>query len=117
MGKIMEINNLMVIIYASDMKNSYEFYHSKLGLEPVREDFNNYWNMFKVGDSHIALHYGGGQVGSNAPAVSLVVKDLKQARIECNDRGCGFNEVENPQPGVYFCHTKDPDDNVVYLHA
>lgn len=113
----MDIAKLMVIVYASDMKRSHDFYKNKLGLTPRSEEINPYWNEFQTAHSIIALHSDGQPVAALAPAISLVVNDLESARTECNVRGCEFSEIENPHPGVSFCHTKDPDGVVVYLHA
>ncbi|MBX3115010.1 MAG: hypothetical protein KF836_10635 [Fimbriimonadaceae bacterium] len=113
----MDISKLMVIVYASDMNRSFEFYKDKLRLTPRSNEVNPYWNEFHTANSIIALHSDGQPVAALAPAISLVVNDLQSARNECNTRGCNFGEIENPHPGVSFCYTKDPDGVVVYLHA
>lgn len=113
----MEISKLMVIVYVSDMERSFEFYQRKLGLTPRSLEINEFWNEFHTANSVIALHSGGGEKPAGAPAISLIVENLESAREECNSRGCGFGAIENPHPGVSFCHTTDPDGVVIFLHG
>ena len=108
------------MLYVSDMGRSVEFYRDKLGLSvtyPDGDDLSGQpWVTLDGEGCALALHDGGpGSTADLAPAISFMTDSVEAKRKDLVSRGVGLSDVEEPHPGVKFCHGKDPDGHRFFV--
>jgi catechol 2,3-dioxygenase-like lactoylglutathione lyase family enzyme len=114
----MELGCSHVLISASDLKKSYEFYVEKLGL-PVIEEHPKMF-AFRAGEVRFSV-FGGGQAldpAKDAANVSIVLRtdDVERAVRELKAKGAAFlGEVVEAKGFMKHAELEDPDRNLLYL--